>query len=215
MTRRSSVPLVLGTVLSLGVIVLAWRKLGEWHGPAALLGATVSLGYVAWVLWELRVSVADMKHPSVQADRWTVEAYAVAQGATALTALLLPTHHPLWPALFMGLGAFVFGGGVLLRVVAVRALGASYSHRVRVRDAHLVVSTGPYRWLRHPAYSGMLAAHLGFVLVFFNEVSLSLLAAGLLPAVVARISVEERALQTVPGYAEFCRDRARLVPFVW
>ena len=72
-SRRSSVPLVLGSVLSLGIIVLAWRKLGEWHGPAALLGATVSLGYVAWVLWEQRVSAVDVKHPSVQADRWTVE----------------------------------------------------------------------------------------------------------------------------------------------
>jgi len=62
------------------------RKLGEWHGPAALLGATVSLGYVAWSSG-VRVSVADMKHPSVQADAGR-RAYAC-QGATALTALLL------------------------------------------------------------------------------------------------------------------------------
>jgi protein-S-isoprenylcysteine O-methyltransferase Ste14 len=61
----------------------------------------------------------------------------------------------------------------------------------------------------------MLLAHLGLVLVFFNWLGLVLLFAALLPALVIRILVEERALASLPGYAEFCASRARILPHIW
>jgi protein-S-isoprenylcysteine O-methyltransferase Ste14 len=61
----------------------------------------------------------------------------------------------------------------------------------------------------------MLLLHAGLVLVFFNWLSLLLLLGALLPALVRRILVEERTLLNLAGYSEFCRHRARLVPYVW
>jgi protein-S-isoprenylcysteine O-methyltransferase Ste14 len=113
------------------------------------------------------------------------------------------------------LGALLFVGGLYLRATAVIELGQFYSHRVQVMDIHQVVQTGPYRWVRHPAYSGMFVAHLGLVLVFFNWLSLVLLLAALLPALVIRIFVEECALAKLPGYVEFCAGRARILPYIW
>ena len=183
---------------------MAGRGPRDRHGVAAT--------YVSWIVWELRVSVRDASS-AVHADRWTAEAYAIAQGATAIAAVAFLRVPPRTSVLAIGASAFVAGGA--LRIVAVHTLGAFYSHRVRLTDDHAVVSTGPYRWLRHPAYAGMLLAHAGLVTVFFNGVAAALLVAALLPAIVVRIGVEERALRSLPGYDTFCDGRARIVPGVW
>ncbi len=202
-------------MLFAGIALLSWRKLRTWYVPELVVGLSVTLLYLTWILWEARVSLRDAKADSIQTDRWTAEAYAVAQGTTALSALWFESHWPTLPLAFVLGGALTFGGGVVLRHCAVRTLGAFYSHRVRVTDGHRIVQTGPYARLRHPAYAGMLLAHLGFVFCFFNWISILMLFAGLLPAIVIRIRVEESALANTPGYPEFCRSRARLVPAIW
>lgn len=215
MNRRAAVPLLLNVVLIVGVGLLAWHKLEHWSGFALFFGASVAIAYVAWGVWEAQVSIRDSRDRSLRSDRWTLEAYALSQGSTALTALALNSRWPFLPNLCVIGGAILFGFGAILRVLAVRALGEFYSHRVRVTSEHRIVQTGPYKWLRHPAYSGMLMAHLGLVLVFFNWVSFTILLGALLPALVVRILVEERTLGALPEYTEFCYRRARLIPLVW
>lgn len=215
MHRRAPVPLILSAILFFGITGLSWFKLRSLGGWVQVMGIGAILGYLGWMFYETRVSLRDAKHASVRSDRWTAEVYAVSQGTTALTALLLESSWPILPEICATIGAIVFGGGVLLRSSAVRELGAFYSHRVRLTDRHAVVQTGPYKYLRHPAYAGMLLAHLGFVLVFFNLVSLVILLGAMLPTIILRIRVEERALAEVDGYLEFCHNRARLVPLVW
>jgi protein-S-isoprenylcysteine O-methyltransferase Ste14 len=194
---------------------ISWLKLREWTGIARFLGAGVSLTYIAWILWETRTSLRDAKHESVRSDRWTGEVYALAQGGTALTALFFESDWQLQTRACMIGGVFLFGCGVVLRVLAVRELGEFYSHRVHVTDGHRIVQTGPYKFLRHPAYAGMLLARSGFVSVYFNLVSFALLIGALLPAIVLRIRVEELALAILPEYSGFSRRRARLVPLIW
>lgn len=215
MNRRSLTPLVLTIVLVAGVSVLGWHKLAAWRGFDRAVGAAVVSAYLVWALWEGRISLRDARHESVRSDRWTAEPYALAQGATAFSALLLESAPRVLPGHWLAAGALVFGAGALLRTWAVVALGELYSHRVRIADDHAIVRSGPYRWLRHPAYSGMLLAHVGLVAVFFNWVSATLVAGALVPAIVRRIHVEERALAAVPGYSAFCRHRARLAPLLW
>jgi protein-S-isoprenylcysteine O-methyltransferase Ste14 len=171
--------------------------------------------YIAWALWETRTSRRDSLARSVSSDRWTFEAYALAQGTTALSALALRSSWPFQPLMFMIGGTILLCCGVVLRVAAVRELGRYYSHRVQVTNEHQVIQTGPYKYIRHPAYTGMLVAHLGLTLVFFNWVSLGLLCGALVPALLARIVQEERTLSRPPSYVEFCRARARIVPYLW
>lgn len=96
-------------------------------------------------------------------------------------------------------GASLFVGGVILRGTAVLELGALYPHRVQVTESQRLVETGPYRWLRPPAYAGMLLAPLGLVLVFFDRLNLVLWLAAVLPSLVMRIRIEERRLASPPG----------------
>ena len=69
-------------------------------------------------------------------------------------------------------------------------------------------------FIRHPAYAGMLSAHVGFVGFFLNPLSLALLVA-LAVAITFRIRTEERMLVDIPGYRAYAADHARLVPGLW
>lgn len=215
MRGRPALPLFLNALLIVGIALLSWRKLATWQGWQLLLGAGVSMGCVAWSTWEARTSLRDSRDVCVRSDHWTLELYALCQGATALSALAFKTQWPTEATTYLMGGALIFVGGVTLRISAVLELGRFYSHRVRVITDHQIVETGPYRWIRHPAYSGMLLAHLGLVLVFFNWLSVALLICALLPALVLRILVEERTLTNLPGYVEFCATRARILPHIW
>jgi protein-S-isoprenylcysteine O-methyltransferase Ste14 len=88
--------------------------------------------------------------------------------------------------------------------------------RIQTERGHRVVSSGPYRLIRHPGYAGGL---LGYVLIPVLLDSLwAFIPAGLLAAVmVARTALEDRTLQAeLPGYAEYAqRTRYRLIPGGW
>jgi len=88
--------------------------------------------------------------------------------------------------------------------------------RIQTDRGHTVVSTGPYRWVRHPMYVGMLTMHLGTPLVLGSAWGLAI--TGLIIALLVwRTAREDRALQgELPGYTEYAsRTRYRLVPQVW
>jgi protein-S-isoprenylcysteine O-methyltransferase Ste14 len=203
-----AMPVVLfGATAALGVV--ASRHVS---GVAHVRACFVLCTYWAWIAFETTLSIRERGERSPQ-DRGTLQVYALGQGLTALSALAFfrtaPTSIVAWT------GAVAFLLGAALRIYAIRTLGSLYSHRVRVQLSHRIVSHGPYRWVRHPAYAGMLLAHLGFVLVFFNWVALGAFLFLLLPGVVVRIVAEEKALLSLEGYAEYCSQRRRLLPLVW
>jgi protein-S-isoprenylcysteine O-methyltransferase Ste14 len=196
------------------VSLLAWRKLAAWDGIMRIGGAAFLACYVLWLLLESRVAITETKKGETRVDRGTCEAYALGRALTVITALAFPT---MWtePGPWMALGFGVFAFGVAFRLIAIRTLGKFYSHRVRVMGDHQVVQSGPYRLVRHPAYTGMLTAHVGVVIFFFNPYALASLLLMLLPAMVLRIRIEERALFTLSGYPEYANNRNRLLPLLW
>jgi protein-S-isoprenylcysteine O-methyltransferase Ste14 len=88
--------------------------------------------------------------------------------------------------------------------------------RIQRDRGHEVVTTGPYRVLRHPAYAGGLLAYLSFP--FMLDALWALLPAlGVVAALIARTALEDRALNAeLPGYAAYAaRTRSRLIPGLW
>jgi protein-S-isoprenylcysteine O-methyltransferase Ste14 len=80
-----------------------------------------------------------------------------------------------------------------------------------------VVSTGPYRRVRHPSYTGLLLIVIGLGLGAGSWLTLLVCALLPLPAVLRRIQVEEAELTRVLGepYRAYQAHTARLVPGVW
>jgi protein-S-isoprenylcysteine O-methyltransferase Ste14 len=211
---RNKLPLIFAASFAVAVLVLARHKLAGWDGLMRTGGIFFVGAYVAWLLLEARIAVAETRKGETRADRGTCEAYAMGRALTVITALAFPTRFTApGPWMVIGLGVFLFGVG--FRLAAIRTLGRFYSHRVRVMGDHQVVQSGPYRLVRHPAYAGMFTAHLGVVLFFFNLFALASLLLVLLPAMVVRIRVEEKALFQLPGYREYAAKRSRLVPLAW
>jgi protein-S-isoprenylcysteine O-methyltransferase len=114
-------------------------------------------------------------------------------------------------------GLSVAWAGIGLRVWAIRTLGRFFTTVVIVRDDYQLVSAGPYRWLVHPSYTGLLLTLFGLGCALDNVGSA--LAMLLIPliGIRRRISVEEEALRGRFGaaYDTFIRDRFRLIPHVW
>jgi protein-S-isoprenylcysteine O-methyltransferase Ste14 len=55
--------------------------------------------------------------------------------------------------------------GVLISVWARLALGSNWSGVVTLKENHELIRNGPYRWIRHPIYTGMLVSFAGTAIV--------------------------------------------------
>ena len=94
-------------------------------------------------------------------------------------------------------GALVFATGKALKWWAILALGPFWTFRVIVVPGASLVARGPYRWVRHPNYVGVLGELVGAAAVAGAPVA-GVVATGLFAALlVRRIAVEERALSAV------------------
>ena len=88
--------------------------------------------------------------------------------------------------------------------------------RIQSERGHETVTTGPYRFVRHPGYAGMLLAVVAESFVFGSLWAL-VPAAALAGVVAWRTAREDRMLRAqLAGYADYAsRVRYRLVPAVW
>lgn len=122
-----------------------------------------------------------------------------------------------------GAGAFGVAGvvaiwtGLAVRTWAVLTLGGSFSTFIRVDADQAVVTRGPYRWVRHPSYTGLLLVALGFGLSAGNWLSLLICVVGPALGLVPRIRIEESELIRVLGerYRAYQRTTRRLLPGLW
>jgi protein-S-isoprenylcysteine O-methyltransferase Ste14 len=102
-----------------------------------------------------------------------------------------------------------------LRWYSISVLGTSFTCNVATHPGQQVVQSGPYRWIRHPSYTGGLLTVLGVLVCCLNWASLAaliLVAFGY----ANRIRVEERALAADlgPAYRDYMRRTRRLIPFL-
>ena len=99
-----------------------------------------------------------------------------------------------------GIGVALVFLGLAFAVWARRHIGSNWSGTVTVKENHVLICTGPYAWVRHPIYTGLLAAILGTA-VARGELrgvwALALCAA----AFVSKLRTEERWMRQVFGEA--------------
>lgn len=205
------------TLAYLGLAVLGWGGLAAFisHPARAALAA------ITLVLSGLALFTGANLSPGEREDRgnrWIFIPLAI----IALLAAYLPAYtdrHGLWildgdAARWLGVLLYAVGGA--LRMWPVFVLGHRFSGLVAIQPGHALVTDGIYGVIRHPSYLGLLINALGWGLAFRSWAGV-LLAALLIPTLIARIHAEERLLLAQFG-AEYDTYRARtsrLIPGIY
>lgn len=107
--------------------------------------------------------------------------------------------------------------GLVLRWTAILTLGKFFTVDVAIHLDHPVVDCGLYHFMRHPSYTGLMVAFLGFGVFFGNWLSIIGLLLPITFGVLNRVAKEERALLASlgPSYAAYCARTRRFFPSVF
>jgi protein-S-isoprenylcysteine O-methyltransferase Ste14 len=120
-----------------------------------------------------------------------------------------------WATLLLGVAIACLG--TLARAWSILTLGTFFRRDVMVETGQAVIRKGPYRWLRHPSYTGTLVNTFGLALAFGSWVGAALAVTIATLGHLPRIRVEEAELRDGLGeaYAGYASTTARLVPGLW
>jgi len=113
-------------------------------------------------------------------------------------------------------GVVLCGMGYWLVFWSGLALGRQYSAEVTLQKDHHLITKGPYRFIRHPRYLGLLLISFGFSLIFHSWLGLIFTAFAKI-LVLTRIHDEEGLLQDHFGsqWEDYCRKTWRIMPFIF
>ncbi|MCI4349985.1 MAG: isoprenylcysteine carboxylmethyltransferase family protein [Thermoplasmata archaeon] len=187
--------------------------------PAALLLDVAVLAWFASEVWVASQVRRGSRHggPRERSDQGSFLVVFVGI-FVAITAsnLLRGAGVGLLPGWTVAVGLALLGTGIAVRLWAVRSLGRFFSYVVELQSEHRIVTAGPYRWLRHPSYTGVILAALGYAVIVGSWAGALVVAAGVGGVIGYRVSVEERALlaRFGPEYRVYIGRTWRLFPFL-
>jgi len=183
---------------------------------AAALGLVILAGELA-----LRVTRRSDPGTSAGADRGSLAVLWLTIGAAVVLALFVPRLVPqanynlCTRSVIFTLIGFVLG--LALRAWSIARLGRFFTVDVVVQRDHELVMTAPYRWVRHPSYTGLLVEFAALGVAFENYASIAVLLVPITLALSRRIAVEEQALAGAFGdaWTAYAARTRRLIPFVY
>jgi protein-S-isoprenylcysteine O-methyltransferase Ste14 len=206
-----------------GILFIAAGRLDWWEAWIFLaVYFVITVAGQLWVMYRDPELSQERSRVGPNAKRWDKIIIAVNGVLTlALFVLIgLDAGRFKWSALPLGvrfLGGFGFIASICL------TLWASYVNtylsgqvRIQAERGHHAITAGPYRYVRHPMYLGMMLYDFSLPLLLGSGWAL-IVSVLMVILVVIRTILEDRTLQAeLPGYAEYARQtRYRLVPGVW
>lgn len=214
------------TARGLGVLVFALITAaamaaagGGWSFIRRPLTATF-LGL--WSSWWLAIALGRQRGAPSSYDR--SQRGIMALGILALVALVIAVPweyaHFTGPLPRGGVSAWaglvVLAWGIVLQVAAFRALRGFYTSRLGIQPEHHLVSSGPYRWIRHPGYLSNILCLAGIGLALSSLIGLAISLA-VIPLILARSEKEEAMLVAEFGdaYRQYQSRTHRFIPGVF
>ena len=187
---------------------------------ASKLFSAICLVWLAselWLGWRRRSGDAARTRDSGTLRLLLVTIYVCVALAAWLSYHGWARFPPEHRAILFRAGIALMIAGMLFRWWAVRVLADYFTVDVTIRSDHRLIRQGPYRWLRHPSYTGSLATFYGFGLALGDTVSLLVIVLPVTAAFLWRIRIEERVLADAfpDQYPAYAGETKRLIPFVW
>ncbi len=115
------------------------------------------------------------------------------------------------------LGIILLTIGILLRAWAVRKLGVYFTPTVQIQFKHQLITSGPYKLVRHPSYTGAFLAITSFALILNTLTGYIISIIAMSISYKFRIGIEEKELKTYFGieYIKYSQHTKKLIPFLW
>jgi len=188
----------------------------------AIYAVTFWTTFILWIVPEIVVSKRRVPKLSSKSDRGSLPVVMlllwIGIAADFSLAFQLPQaaiRSGRVPAFFVGIGLMF--SGIALRLYSVSLLGRYFTFEVAVHTDQPVIEAGPYRYIRHPSYTGALITIIGFGLALGNWAGLIALVGCLAVAYAYRIPIEESALVAVLGepYKKYIGRTRRLIPYIF
>ena len=213
------------SVVIIGALLFASAGTLDWPAAWGFLITCTVLGPISgWWLYRIDPALlAERLRPMIQKDQPAADKAFMGVFMLAMLAWLvvigLDRRHLAsdMPIALQALGflLFLLSMGIILWVFRENSFAAPVV-KLQAERAQHVVSTGPYAYVRHPMYSGLVPFFLGVPLLLGSWWGTGL-ALPLFLLLAIRIRIEERTLtQGLPGYADYAaRVRYRLLPGVW
>jgi protein-S-isoprenylcysteine O-methyltransferase Ste14 len=171
-----------------------------------------------WAIGALRTKPAVRREPSLMRLVQMVflfSAYLLLLAGFTRVGILGIRFVPDDPKI--GWAGFCFlAAGAIVAIWARTILGSNWSGMVTVKRDHELVRRGPYAFVRHPIYTGLLLGFLGTALAQ-GEVrgAVALVTALIVFSYKAGIEEQFMAQQFGDKYARYQRDVKKLIPFVY
>ena len=176
--------------------------------------------FVCWGLSEVLISTKLRTKTEPSKDGGTLKLVLMAAYASLFVAVFLAVRDDgnlvvQSPASIAGLAMILIGSAI--RGWSIATLRRYFTVNVTVRDDHLLIRSGPYRFVRHPSYTGALLQFYGFAIAVENLWAALIVIVPITDAFFVRMRVEEGVLRAAfpEDYPAYERETRRLVPFVY
>jgi len=186
-------------------------------GGAYLVGVVVVYWFRKERFWGPRAGGAMLAEENDDRSFWLIVIGMIAAFfLPPLEYIFVPTVVPRAEWLQVT-GLILIVLGTVLFIWARRTLGKFYSGHVSVVAGQPLVQSGPYHFIRHPAYAGYFLMSLGIALGYSSLAGLASVLFLLLPTIIYRLRVEDQLLAEHFGaqFNEYAIKVARLIPGIW
>ena len=192
------------------------------NAPEKLYPGIIAILWIVWILF-WRVSALRTK-ATEQHESLASRASHIIPLVIGVLLVAFPRVPPAWlhrpvsvdPLPLYWAGTALVAAGLAFSIWARRHLGANWSATITLKEGHVLVRTGPYRWVRHPIYTGLLLAILGTALSRNDWCSL-LGFAIITAAFIRKLSIEERWMLGAfeAEYRQYQANVPALIPFLF
>jgi protein-S-isoprenylcysteine O-methyltransferase len=174
-----------------------------------------------YLVSELRLTVRTTRGTNAAIDRGTMRLVWILVACCYITGWF-PVIFDFGTLVVLGdwltwAGVAIMIFGIVFRRNAISVLGKFFTSTVQIQKDHQLVMIGPYRYIRHPSYLGILIMTMGLGIALSNWISLILCIVLPVIGIIKRIQVEERELEQHFGtqYQDYRKHTWRIIPYIY
>ena len=186
------------------------------HRPAFIIFYLITIIWIAeFAIFPSRYREKDRSER--KSFRRIMVAILISHTLSISTSLAGVFPYPNTDTWLMYVALIVYLTGLLLRYIGILHLGHHFTRDVEVSKTQTLVSTGPYRLLRHPLYLGLWLLTISVPFFLNNWVMLTFSTVMMFVILNHRMLIEEQLMEDVIGdpYRQWKNSRYRFIPWIY